>query len=87
MSKRISVTLPDDVLEELELWALQQGRKPAGLASFLLESAVRQNRSRIDLPEELSQKLKRLAESQGLNAISLAQNLLMEALNNAKDVS
>jgi hypothetical protein len=78
------VTLADDVLEELELWASQQGRTTAGLAAFLLESAVRQNRSSIDLPGELSEKLKRLSDSQGLNAVSLAQNLLMEAIRQAR---
>ena len=82
MSKRISVTLADDVLEELELWASQQGRTTAGLAAFLLESAVHQNRSRINLPDNLTNKLKQLAENKGTDVINIAEDLLIEALKN-----
>lgn len=79
------MTLADDVLEDLELWAAQQGRTTAGLAAFLIEAAVRQNRSSIDLPEDISKKLLLLADSQGMNAVSLAQNLLMDAIRQARD--
>jgi predicted DNA-binding protein len=81
------VTLADDVLEELELWASEQGRTTAGLAAFLIEVAVRHNRSRVDLPHELSEKLKRLAASQGRTVVSLAQNLLMEAIRQADEAN
>jgi CopG-like RHH_1 or ribbon-helix-helix domain, RHH_5 len=42
VSKRINVTLPDSVVEELEQWADNQGRSLANLAAFLLESSVKQ---------------------------------------------
>ena len=42
MSKRINVTLPDSVVEELEQWADNQGRSLANLAAFLLESSLKQ---------------------------------------------
>ena len=41
MSKRINITLPDSVVEELECWAEAQGRSLANLAAFLLESSVK----------------------------------------------
>ena len=85
MSKRISVTLPDNIAEELTLWAEQEGKTTARLAAFLLESAVRQNRSTIDLPDDLSEKLKRLADSNRINVVNLAKNLLMEAIRQAQE--
>ncbi len=50
MSKRINVTLPDAVYEELEWWAEAQGRPTANLANFLIESALRQARKRGEIP-------------------------------------
>ena len=41
MSKRINVTLPDSVLEDLEVWAAFQGRPTANLAAFLIEMSIR----------------------------------------------
>ena len=38
VSKRINITLPDSVVEELENWAEAQGRSLANLAAFLLEA-------------------------------------------------
>jgi CopG-like RHH_1 or ribbon-helix-helix domain, RHH_5 len=42
VSKRVNLTLPDSVFEELEAWADQQGRPTANLAAFIVESAVKQ---------------------------------------------
>ena len=42
VSKRVFMTLPDAVFEELELWADQQGRPTANLAAFLVETALRE---------------------------------------------
>jgi hypothetical protein len=39
VSKRLNLTLPDTVYEELEDWAQQQGRPTANLGSFLIELA------------------------------------------------
>ncbi len=50
VSKRINVTLPDAVYEELEWWAEAQGRPTANLANFLIESALRQARERGEIP-------------------------------------
>jgi CopG-like RHH_1 or ribbon-helix-helix domain, RHH_5 len=41
VSKRINVTLPDSVVEDLEYWADAQGRSLANLAAFILESSVK----------------------------------------------
>lgn len=46
MSKRTTITLPDEVFEKLELWADRQGRPTANLAAFLVEVAVREAEGR-----------------------------------------
>ncbi len=50
MSKRIQVTLPDRLAEELEQWADSDGRAVANLCAFLLEQAVRQAKKSGDYP-------------------------------------
>ncbi|MDY6899984.1 MAG: hypothetical protein SWZ49_18180 [Cyanobacteriota bacterium] len=42
MSKRVFVTLPDSVFEDLEQWADSQGRPTANLAAFLIETSIKQ---------------------------------------------
>jgi CopG-like RHH_1 or ribbon-helix-helix domain, RHH_5 len=51
VSKRINVTLPDSVVEELESWAEAQGRSLANLAAFLLESSVKQAKEKGEIPD------------------------------------
>ena len=46
VSKRVFVTLPDSVFEDLEQWAESQGRPTANLAAFLIETSVRQAKER-----------------------------------------
>lgn len=46
VSKRVFVTLPDSVFEDLEQWAESQGRPTANLAAFLIETCVRQAKER-----------------------------------------
>ena len=41
VSKRVNLTLPDVVYEDLERWAGLQGRPPANLGAFLVEAAIR----------------------------------------------
>ena len=41
VSKRFSVTVPDEIYEDLEKWAGSEGRPTANLAGFLLEVAVK----------------------------------------------
>jgi hypothetical protein len=50
VSKRINVTLPDSVVNELEQWADTQGRSLANLAAFLLESSLNQAKERGEIP-------------------------------------
>jgi CopG-like RHH_1 or ribbon-helix-helix domain, RHH_5 len=52
LSKRINITLPDSVLNDLERWAQAQGRPTANLASFLIEIAIKQAKERGDFPTE-----------------------------------
>ena len=42
VSKRVNLTIPDVVYEELEAWAEYQGRPTANLAAYLVESAIRE---------------------------------------------
>lgn len=52
MSKRIQVTLPDRLAEDLEQWASADGRAVANLCAFLLEQAVRQAKKSGDYPSD-----------------------------------
>jgi hypothetical protein len=42
VSKRILVTLPDMVHTDLEKWAEYQGRPTSNLATYLIETAIRE---------------------------------------------
>jgi hypothetical protein len=42
VSKRVNLTLPDVVYDELEAWAEWQGRPTANLAAYLVEAAIRE---------------------------------------------
>lgn len=44
MSKRIQVTLPDRLADDLEKWADYDGRPLSNLAAYLLEKAVAEAR-------------------------------------------
>ncbi len=46
VSKRVLVTLPDIVANELEAWADYQGRPTANLAAYLIELGIREAKSR-----------------------------------------
>ena len=52
VSKRINVTLPDSVVEELEQWADNQGRSLANLAAFLLESSLKDAKAKGEIPAQ-----------------------------------
>jgi len=41
VSKRFSITVPDEVYADLERWADSEGRPTANLAGFLVELAVK----------------------------------------------
>ena len=42
VSKRVNLTLPDIVYDNLEAWAEYQGRPVANLAAYLVESSIRE---------------------------------------------
>ncbi|MBD2055301.1 hypothetical protein H6F88_04555 [Oculatella sp. FACHB-28] len=46
VSKRIFVTLPDTVHQDLEGWAEYQGRPTANLAAYLIELGLREAKDR-----------------------------------------
>ena len=50
VSKHVNLTLPDIVYEDLEHWASLQGRPPANLGAFLVESAIRKAKESGELP-------------------------------------
>ncbi|NEO34479.1 MAG: hypothetical protein F6K36_29585 [Symploca sp. SIO3C6] len=50
MSKKVFVTLPDSIHEDLERWAKLQGRPTANLAAFLIETGINQAKDKGDLP-------------------------------------
>ncbi len=41
VSKKFSVTVPDQIFELLEEWADEQGRPTANLAAYLIEAGIR----------------------------------------------
>jgi aminoglycoside phosphotransferase (APT) family kinase protein len=50
MSKRVFLTLPDELFEDLERWAAKQGRPTANLAAYLVENGVRQAKEKGEVP-------------------------------------
>lgn len=50
VSKKVFVTLPDAVHEDLERWANLQGRPTANLAAFLIETGINAAKEKGDLP-------------------------------------
>lgn len=86
MSKRISITLSDEILDDLEVWAQQRGQTVAGLAGYLVERAVVEAQiSTIKLSEDTSDSLRALAKQRGLTPAALAQKLLVQALALAQE--
>ena len=61
VSKRVNLTLPDVVYEDLERWASLQGRPPANLGAFLVESAIRKAKELGELPPTPEKTTKREA--------------------------
>ena len=50
VSKRVNVTLPDEVYELLELLADKQGRTVANLAAFIIESSIWSSKEKGEIP-------------------------------------
>jgi hypothetical protein len=53
MSKRVFMTLPDELFADLERWASKQGRPTANLAAYLVESSLQMARERGEVPPKL----------------------------------
>lgn len=56
MSKRIYVTLPDTVHDDLEAWADYQGRPTANLAAYLIEMGIREAKKQDDFKTHSTEK-------------------------------
>ncbi|MGF1524860.1 MAG: hypothetical protein ACFBSF_21250 [Leptolyngbyaceae cyanobacterium] len=52
VSKRVFLTLPDVVYQDLEKWAESQGRPVANLGAFLIETAIRQAKTSGEFPDK-----------------------------------
>jgi hypothetical protein len=50
VSKRVYVTLPDSVYEDLERWADDQGRPVANLTAYIVEKSVEQAKEEGKIP-------------------------------------
>lgn len=62
MTKRINLTIPDALFEDLDYWAKQEGRSMANLSAVLLESAVKSAKANEEFPnknrEQLTEKVR-----------------------------
>ena len=50
VSKRVNLTLPDSVYQDLEVWAESQGRPPSSLGAFLVELSIMNAKKSGDFP-------------------------------------
>ena len=60
MSRRITITLPDQIAADLEAWAFEEGRSHTQLANLLVELSVRQK-----YPERYPPAITETKRSQG----------------------
>jgi hypothetical protein len=60
VSKRINVTLPDSLYDELERWAEAQGRPVANLAAFLVEIGLKEGREKGEIPPPVKPQNKKI---------------------------
>ena len=51
VSKRVNLTLPDSVYQDLEIWAASQGRPPSSLGAFLVELSIMNAKKAGDFPK------------------------------------
>ena len=70
VSRRVFLTLPDGVAEDLDRWAEAEGNKAASLAGFIVEKAIREAREQGKIPEIPSYKT--IAELASKNTDRLA---------------
>ena len=53
VTKRLHISLPDGIADELEKWAKSEGNKPTTLAAFLVERSVRDRLERLEAGEKV----------------------------------
>jgi hypothetical protein len=58
MTKRINLTIPDALFEDLDYWAKQEGRSMANLSAVLLENAVKSAKSNDEFPSRNKEQQK-----------------------------
>jgi hypothetical protein len=58
MTKRINLTIPDALFEDLDYWAKQEGRSMANLSAVLLESAVKSAKANDEFPSRNKEQQK-----------------------------
>lgn len=51
VSRRVFLTLPDGVADDLDKWAAAENNKAATLAGFIVEQAVRQAKEQGKIPQ------------------------------------
>jgi CopG-like RHH_1 or ribbon-helix-helix domain, RHH_5 len=56
VSRRVFLTLPDGVADDLERWAASERNKAATLAGFIVEKAVREARQEGKIPSDPNYK-------------------------------
>lgn len=84
MKKRISITLTNEILEDLEIWAEQRGQTVSTLAAHLVEQAVLEAQiSTVKLDQEASLTLRELAKQRGLTPAAYAQKILLNGIEQA----
>lgn len=84
VKKRISITLTNEILEDLEIWAEQRGQTVSTLAAHLVEQAVLEAQiSTVKLDQEASLTLRELAKQRGLTPAAYAQKILLNGIEQA----
>jgi hypothetical protein len=66
VSKRMTITVPDSVYIDLEVWAEHQGRPTANLAAYLIEVGIRDAKRRGEFKSQ-DDRQSQLERSQGTN--------------------
>ena len=85
VSRRVFLTLPDGVADDLERWAEAEGNKAASLAGFIVEKAIRDAKEQGKIPELPSYKtIGELVEKKGDRLINYGrfQSGRLQAIKN-----
>jgi hypothetical protein len=84
--KKITVTIPDTLYRDLEEIARFQGRSMSNLVSFLIELGLQNWRDiNIQIGAEDSLDLQALANARGLPPVALAESIILNYIQDARD--